>query len=843
MQISGPLPVNTVGQTSPTLEFKPFQRVTAEILQVNGTQAVISIDGIPVVADVPSADVAASLKGRATAQFIVGQTEDGKTTLRLVTPGQAQVQAPLVQPGLAAEASPNLPLQLLKEFGLPVNNATQTAAQAAINQRLAIQPGQMDQLLRTLASQPGWGSQEANLAAAILAAGLPLTPESLELAARPAGLGAENLAALLGQLQAATQDAGLTPELRELAGKVLLTLQDAVLVPNASAALPEKLARAVDLTGRPVENLLAETVRGQAAVIVAASPEPPPAPPALLPGRGGVPEIARQLDQLRVVVQGANLPVEFKNLLRAINLALQGAASGEISPADLGAELARAVKLFQLPPENGPVASHLSSPGPSGGALPPPQAGQAGSSATQTTRQLGQLQTTIQQSELPPVFKELLRAVIQVLQDSTKDYTALMDLGENLGQTVQRLGQPVANVLAEQARPMGAGASAASGAELSMAIQSPPEKGSTSAALVSQQLGQLQAALRDASLPIEARRILRTVYQTLQEAVLTRGVTPDLADLAGQLVEALDGGTGQPLGNWLAERARLSAGVEWARQAAQAGISPGAANVADPKQLQALVQMQTELQQSGLPPPIQEVLNRVYQVLLQNLSEPGGMADLAGKLATALGLAERGQENRQAQEAQQANSANSSAGLISLAHLQQEAGRAGKHELVRVLDDFMQSLSQAQWQNIPSASSSQRQDWVEAALWMRLPVPEQGQENVPVRLRIDRDAEGDQRRIDPVNAHIIVQVELPGQQVFEVEIDLNQRQVQAGVTVPDGSFYEAAQDELASLAESLQDQGYSLKDPQVEVGAASQFQKITVLPAQDPGQTGVDREA
>jgi len=446
MQIVGPLPVSPVGRNLPTLDIKSFQRVNAQILQVSGTRVILSIDGVPIVAEVLSSELAADLKERASAQFTVSQMEDGKTVLRLINPGQS----PSLVAGQPAGSLQNLSLHLLNELGFPVNSENQIAAQAAINQRMTLQPGQLDLLLQTLAGLPGWGAEEANLAAAILVSGLPLTPQSLELAAHPGSMSAETLTNLLGQLKAALQD----PEVpQELINRVYQILQESVVDAGLPADLPEKLAQAIQILGRPLENLVLEEMHS-----------------------------------------------------------------------------------FEIAPGSGPH------------------------------------------------------------------------------------------------------------------------------------------------------------------------------------------------------------------------------------------------------------------------------------------------------------------GLALLTHLQQEAARGGKIELAQVLNDFLQSLVRVQWQNIPSTAQNQHQDWIEAALWMRMPVMDSEMENASIRLRIDRSPKHRPPKIGASHAHMIVQVELPGQQLFQVEIELSQHQVKADVTIPDDSLYEAAREELSGLACSLQDQGYSLGDARVEVGVPERFDKITILPLWGNDLSGVDLE-
>ena len=74
MNISGPRSVS--GVTAPhgqELDLRPFQRVTAQVLSVTGITALLSIEGYPVVAQLASADQAATLLPQQTAHFIVTQ--------------------------------------------------------------------------------------------------------------------------------------------------------------------------------------------------------------------------------------------------------------------------------------------------------------------------------------------------------------------------------------------------------------------------------------------------------------------------------------------------------------------------------------------------------------------------------------------------------------------------------------------------------------------------------------------------------------------------------------------------------------------------------------------------
>ena len=90
MNFPGPLSVSPLNQTGQELSLRPFQRVTAQILAVNGTTAILSVEGYPVVAQLSSADQAAALLAQRTAQFIVTQLSDQVVTLKFVKNDQSQ---------------------------------------------------------------------------------------------------------------------------------------------------------------------------------------------------------------------------------------------------------------------------------------------------------------------------------------------------------------------------------------------------------------------------------------------------------------------------------------------------------------------------------------------------------------------------------------------------------------------------------------------------------------------------------------------------------------------------------------------------------------------------------
>ena len=87
MNIPGPIAVSPVDPAiRHEMVLRPFQRITAEVLQVSQTQAILSVDGFPVVAQLTSADQAAALKDQRSAQFIVTQADSQSIVLRFLRP-------------------------------------------------------------------------------------------------------------------------------------------------------------------------------------------------------------------------------------------------------------------------------------------------------------------------------------------------------------------------------------------------------------------------------------------------------------------------------------------------------------------------------------------------------------------------------------------------------------------------------------------------------------------------------------------------------------------------------------------------------------------------------------
>jgi hypothetical protein len=251
MSFPGPLSISPLqAPQNPDLGLRPFQRVTAQVLSVTGTTAVLSIEGFPIVAQLTSADQAASLLSQRSAQFIITQLSAEGMTLKLVTNNPPQASG-----AETAANGPEVAVRLLEQNNLPGTAKNLSLARAALNQHLPLTPGLFNELLGALAGYGTWGAAEAELAAALKAAGLPVTAESLAIASRQVAQTGEALGQLIVSLQNAGQ--GLPPELLKQINENLELLKTLVLQGDASPAqLAEQLRAALKLLGQTPENAL-----------------------------------------------------------------------------------------------------------------------------------------------------------------------------------------------------------------------------------------------------------------------------------------------------------------------------------------------------------------------------------------------------------------------------------------------------------------------------------------------------------------------------------------------------------------------------------------------------------
>jgi len=250
------LPVSPIGNaTDQEFSLRAFQRLTAQVLAVTGTSAILEVEGHSFVAQLTSADQAAELASRQTAQFIVTQLSDQAVTLKLVKNET---------PAAGAANTADLAGQILESNNLPQTAESLTLARALLKQHLPVTPRLLSELKNALANYGAWGQAEADLAAAMKAAGLPVTAQSLTLAARQPVQTAEALSRLMTTLaQALGQNP--PPELRKQINASLQALDTlAVQWAGKSPQTADQLKAAAGMLGRSLENILLEQIQADA---------------------------------------------------------------------------------------------------------------------------------------------------------------------------------------------------------------------------------------------------------------------------------------------------------------------------------------------------------------------------------------------------------------------------------------------------------------------------------------------------------------------------------------------------------------------------------------------------
>ena len=253
MSFPGPLSITPINYNpaDQLVGLRAFQRITAQVVSVAGTTAVLEVDGHPVVAQLTSADQSNTLASKSTAQFIVTQLTDNSVTLKLV-------QNELSQPALVGVPAngPELAERMLASNNLPATATNLMLTRSLLKQQLPVTPELLKELQNALSDVGSWGEAEADLAAAMKSAGLPVTGKSLALAARQPAQTAQALSSLMAALsQSAAQ--GLPEELMQKLRSNLQTLNSIILKADGEPSqLADQLKAWVDAFGRSLENAL-----------------------------------------------------------------------------------------------------------------------------------------------------------------------------------------------------------------------------------------------------------------------------------------------------------------------------------------------------------------------------------------------------------------------------------------------------------------------------------------------------------------------------------------------------------------------------------------------------------
>jgi len=247
-----PAPISIAPTSAPDLNIglRINQRVTAQVLSVTGVTAILEVDGHPIVAQLTSSDQAALLTSQRMAQFIVTELTRESITLKFIRNDPTPPAA-----GEAISVSADLPERILANANIPPTASNLTLTRAMLQQHLPVTPELLKELQNALGEFGAWTEDTASLAAALKAAGLPVTGQSIALMSRPAAETATALSQLIQTLTRSTQGA---------TGEALTQLINALRALNATAIhaddqpskMAERLKALAQLLGRSLENIL-----------------------------------------------------------------------------------------------------------------------------------------------------------------------------------------------------------------------------------------------------------------------------------------------------------------------------------------------------------------------------------------------------------------------------------------------------------------------------------------------------------------------------------------------------------------------------------------------------------
>jgi len=258
MSLPAPISITPVSAPDLNIGLRLNQRVSAQVISVTGVTAILEVDGHPIVAQLTSSDQAALLTSQRMAQFLVTELTSETITLKFIRNDPTPPAA-----GEAPSVSADLSERILLNANLPANASNLTLTRAMLQQHLPFTPELLKELQNALGEFGAWTEDDANLAAALKSAGLPVTGQSLALMSRPSVETAATLAQLIQTLTQSTQ--GATGELQTQLTRALRALNSTVIrLEDQPSKMAERLKMLAQLLGRSLENILLEPAQGNA---------------------------------------------------------------------------------------------------------------------------------------------------------------------------------------------------------------------------------------------------------------------------------------------------------------------------------------------------------------------------------------------------------------------------------------------------------------------------------------------------------------------------------------------------------------------------------------------------
>ncbi len=247
MSLIDPLPKGYLPQNNePQQALRLNHRIMAEVLRVTGDQVLLAFQGTQFVAKVENSFDTDALQQNQVSQFLVKDLSQGEVVLQLT------------QPAAASQGQANAPTemipQLLEQIGVQVTEENLTIARGLLNAQQPVNPEFIQEMKITLAQLPVWTEVEVQVAAALKQAGIPVTPDSMQLA-KGYGLDiGQSLANIRNQLVNLAHTGGSQPLLARANEIVALIDQLTLVMSDKPEQLAAQLSKVMTQLGQSVEH-------------------------------------------------------------------------------------------------------------------------------------------------------------------------------------------------------------------------------------------------------------------------------------------------------------------------------------------------------------------------------------------------------------------------------------------------------------------------------------------------------------------------------------------------------------------------------------------------------------
>jgi hypothetical protein len=261
MSFPGPFPVTQVApSSSQELSIRLNERITARVMEVTPSQAILDIKGYPVVARLTSKDQVTDLLSKKFANLVISEVTSDQITLKILNETGTQSTAAPIQLEMGDWAA-----RISESLGLEGTQAEIQLIQSALTSHIPITKEIISNLLDTIKNSGVETNQGIELAVKLQSAGLPVTVSSLQLAAQFGDVQiGDSFQALLTNLKTLAAQKGNDPQLMVRVQNLTQNLQ--ALVPDSAMGMDkfrDSLQQLFQFLGKPYEKILNEKLSGE----------------------------------------------------------------------------------------------------------------------------------------------------------------------------------------------------------------------------------------------------------------------------------------------------------------------------------------------------------------------------------------------------------------------------------------------------------------------------------------------------------------------------------------------------------------------------------------------------